>query len=476
MNQFTDLQRPDENSTDTTDTSTPDEQTYPDVNSTVEDLTADNIKGGQYVEPTNYGKEVSTPERPQGIIEQFLDKVAETRARSEGLYAREDSAKRLSQFHEKLQLSNAQELQFEARKEAYKNTMAMQDSKNKNLKLQSDLFKRMASVSQNPQEKEFLLALSTGIDAKVAKLLKPGTDKPANSLEQSWMREAQEKFPNDLEKQNKYVETKKLEMDQKKGLSPEEDIDAMAQAIVDGKMSIAQVPKKGKSYNAVVKKVLEKDPNMNFAQNQLNFNAIGKFMSTENSQSQVTKIQLLGSVGKHLDVLENLSAKYKRYDNIPINALSNKIGRYAGNTMVTAFQTAATEATAQLAQIFSGSAVTTDTKYLDAKKALDVNQTFGQVRANIKILRDFLKNRHEALTTFSPITLAGGQTFGTKPTPQPGINPDITFTPGSRKNDTVLDKETANGLLHKSKGDVKAALKEAKRLGFKTDWMGRKIQ
>lgn len=179
----------------------------------------------------------------------------------------------------------------------------------------------------------------------------------------------------------------------------------LAKQLAEGDLTPNMLPKRGNTWTTLMAEAKKINPEFDPAKAQLNFQAKQRFLSTENTGSQLMKIQLIASVEKHLNTLERISDDYKRYENIPMNKIQNYIGRELGSTVVSKYMTASQETTSQLAQIFSGTAVTTDFKYKQALQALSADQTIGQIKSNASVLREFLKNRKDALTEYKPILI-----------------------------------------------------------------------
>ena len=188
-------------------------------------------------------------------------------------------------------------------------------------------------------------------------------------------------------------------------LTPEES-KQLGKQLVDGDITPTMISPRQRVQALIEAKKI--DPAYRAANAQLNFEALRRFTSTENSQSQVQKIQLIGTVQKHFDTLDRLSKDYARYDNIPFNKLKNSIGKNLGDEAVSKLETASTEIISQLNQIFAGSSVTSDSRYQEILKSLNPNLTVGQLSGNIEVLREFLNNREIALKKFAPILPGGG--------------------------------------------------------------------
>jgi len=177
-------------------------------------------------------------------------------------------------------------------------------------------------------------------------------------------------------------------------------IAAIADAVLAGQVSVAALGNYGGAKNAIIAKVLEKNPNYSVTDDSLSYEAKKKYTDYINSPAYQNTIKYLDSVEYSLNTVQNLSNQIDRTKFPIINKAVLETMKQTGDTNVVAYATAVTEVADQIAKILQGGGTgsgSSDAKLRQAVELFDGSYSKEQLSAAIGSIRELLNSRNEAL-------------------------------------------------------------------------------
>lgn len=187
-------------------------------------------------------------------------------------------------------------------------------------------------------------------------------------------------------------------------------IDGIADAVLSGQVSLGALGGYGGAKNAIIAKVLEKNPSFNVTDNTLNYEAQKKYTDYINSPAYQNTIKYLDSVNYSLQTVQDLSSSINRTQFPKINKVILETMKQTGDPKVVAYATAVTETADQIAKILQGGGTgssSSDSKLKQAQELFDGSYSPEQLNAAIDSIKSLLQNRADALTADTWKTIGG---------------------------------------------------------------------